>query len=157
MTVKKVEGYIKKRLCQRIQKKLLLGKCTFCSQSVHQNVLCPSTTPAELLTFECPRTECQTRADETWNVPVWSPRRRWLEMRHPPSTTCAVSTTARLTDQMFYLEDVVAGLQVGDVNPLTVDVVSVGIPAAHCDALGPEVCTFVPLLDTCQCSEQVLL
>lgn len=36
---------------------------------------------------------------------------------------------------MFYLEDVVTGLQVCDVDPLAVNVVPVGIPAPNCDAL----------------------
>lgn len=61
---------------------------------------------------------------------------------------------AGLTDQMYYLQDVVAGLQVCDVYPLTVNVVPVGIRAANCDPLCPEVCTFIPLLDTCRDSEQ---
>lgn len=34
---------------------------------------------------------------------------------------------ARPADQTFYLEEVVTGLQVCDVNPLTVDVVPVGV------------------------------
>lgn len=45
------------------------------------------------------------------------------------------------------LEDVVAGLEVGDVDPLAVDVVSVGVGAAHRDPLGAEVRTGVSLLD----------
>lgn len=64
------------------------------------------------------------------------------------SGRCAISTMARQTEQMFYLEDVVARLHVRDVNPLAVDVMSVRVPAANCNALGPEVRTFVPLLDT---------
>lgn len=48
---------------------------------------------------------------------------------------------------MVYLEDVVARLQVRDVDPLTVDVVSVGVGAAHRNALRAEVGAGVPLLD----------
>lgn len=62
----------------------------------------------------------------------------------------SISTMARLAEQILYLEDVVAGLQVCDVDPLTVNVVPVGIRAANCDALCPKVCTFIPLLDSCQ-------
>lgn len=47
------------------------------------------------------------------------------------------------------LEHVVSWFEVSDVDPLTVDVVSVGVPAAHRDALLPEVGALVPLLDTC--------
>lgn len=48
-----------------------------------------------------------------------------------------------------HLENVISRFEVSDVDPLAVDVVSVGIPAAHGDALLAEVRTFVPLFDTC--------
>lgn len=44
----------------------------------------------------------------------------------------------------YNLEDVVSRFDVCDVDPLTVDVVAVQVPAAHSDALVPEVCTLVP-------------
>lgn len=56
--------------------------------------------------------------------------------------------------QIVYLEDVVARLQVCDVDPLTVNVMPVGIRAANCNALCPEVCTLVPLLDSWQQKEK---
>lgn len=43
------------------------------------------------------------------------------------------------------LENVVPRFDVGDVDPLAVDVVAIQIPAAHRDALVTKVCTFVPL------------
>lgn len=49
-----------------------------------------------------------------------------------------------------YLENVVSGFEVGDIDPLAVDVVSVGVPAAHRDALLSKVGAFVPFLDTCR-------
>ena len=49
-----------------------------------------------------------------------------------------------------YLEDVISGCEVGDVDPLAVDVVTVQIPAAHSDALVPEVGTLVSLGNTCE-------
>ena len=48
-----------------------------------------------------------------------------------------------------YLKNVISRFELSDVDPLAVDVVSVSIPAAHSDALLPEVCTFIPLLNTC--------
>ena len=45
------------------------------------------------------------------------------------------------------LEDVVSRFNVGDIDPLAVDVVSVRVPAAHSDALLPEVGTFIPLVN----------
>lgn len=49
-----------------------------------------------------------------------------------------------------HLEDVVSGLEVGDVDPLAVDVVSVRVPAAHCDALVAKVGALVAFLDACK-------
>lgn len=46
------------------------------------------------------------------------------------------------------LEDVVPGPDVGDVDPLAVDVVPVGIPAAHGDALFPHAVARVALLQS---------
>lgn len=48
-----------------------------------------------------------------------------------------------------YLENVVSRFEVGDVDPLAVDVVTVGVPAAHRDALLSKVGTFVPFFNTC--------
>lgn len=56
-----------------------------------------------------------------------------------------------------YLENVVSGLEVGDVDPLAVDVVPVGVPAAHRDALLSKVGAFVPFLDTCRYKVTVTL
>lgn len=55
----------------------------------------------------------------------------------------------RQRDRKRYLENVISGFEVSDVDPLAVDVVPVGIPAAHGDTLLPEVSTFVPLFDAC--------
>lgn len=66
------------------------------------------------------------------------------------SSSCTLSVQARLAEQLLYLEDIVTGLEVCDVDPLTVNVVPVGIRAANRDALCPEVGTFIPLLDSCQ-------
>lgn len=54
---------------------------------------------------------------------------------------------SRLLQGAAHLEDVVSGLEVGDVDPLAVDVMSVRVPAAHRDALVPKVGAFVTLLD----------
>lgn len=48
-----------------------------------------------------------------------------------------------------YLEQVVSGGYVGDVDPLAVDVMAIHVPAAHGDALLTEVGTLVILLDVC--------
>lgn len=48
-----------------------------------------------------------------------------------------------------YLENVISRFEVSNVDPLAVDVVPVGIPAAHGDPLLSEVSTFIPLFDTC--------
>lgn len=69
-------------------------------------------------------------------------------MRHLSSSRCAVWTTTRQPQQTFYLQDVVAGLHVCDVDPLAVNVMPVGIPAANSDALCAEICTLVPLLNS---------
>lgn len=55
----------------------------------------------------------------------------------------------REEDEERYLEDVISRFELSDVHPLTVDVVSVRIPAAHCYALLSKVCTFVPFFNTC--------
>lgn len=50
-------------------------------------------------------------------------------------------------ERLLYLQDVISWLHVCDVDPLAVDVVSVRVPAADCDALRAKVGTFVPFLD----------
>lgn len=84
---------------------------------------------------------------------VWAFSLSWLEIKQPFQQQMC-HTDYRLANRMFYLEDVVARLHVCDVDPLTVDVMSVSIPAANCDALCSEVGTFVPLLNTCRHSDQ---
>lgn len=46
------------------------------------------------------------------------------------------------------LQDVVSWLDVRDVDPLAVDVMTIQVPAAHCDALLTKVGTLVPFRDT---------
>lgn len=58
-----------------------------------------------------------------------------------------VFTTSRRLQVAPHLEDVVSGLEVGDVDPLAVDVVSVRVPAAHRDALVAKVGALVAFLD----------
>lgn len=48
-------------------------------------------------------------------------------------------------DSPACLKNVVPRFDVGDVDPLAVDVVAIQVPAAHRDALVAEVRTFVPL------------
>lgn len=48
-----------------------------------------------------------------------------------------------------HLENVVSGFDVSYVDPLAVDVVPVGVPAAHSDTLLSKVSTLVPLFNTC--------
>lgn len=47
-----------------------------------------------------------------------------------------------------HLENVIAGFEIADVDPLAVDVVSVQIPAAHGDALIAEVGALVAFRNT---------
>lgn len=58
---------------------------------------------------------------------------------------------------MQHLQDVVAWLDVSDVNPLAIDVVTVQVPAAHGDALLPKVGTLVPLGHVCRQEETQLV
>lgn len=52
-------------------------------------------------------------------------------------------------EQTHHLENVISWFDVSDIHPLAVDVVSVGIPAAHGDALLSKVSALVPLFNTC--------
>lgn len=47
-----------------------------------------------------------------------------------------------------HLHDIVSRFDVCDVDPLAVDVVTVQIPAAHCDALIAKVGALIPLGNT---------
>lgn len=53
-----------------------------------------------------------------------------------------------VTNKLPNLEDVFAGSYVCNVDPLAVNVVAVGVPAANGDALLPHVVAGVPFLDT---------
>lgn len=46
-----------------------------------------------------------------------------------------------------YLENVISRFQLSNVNPLTVNVVPVSIPAANSDTLVSEVSAFIPLVN----------
>lgn len=48
-----------------------------------------------------------------------------------------------------YLENVISRFEFRNVDPLAVNVMSVGIPAAHSDTLLSKVSTFVPLFNAC--------
>lgn len=52
-------------------------------------------------------------------------------------------------EQTHHLENVISWFDVSDIHPLAVDVVSVGIPAAHGDALLSKVSALIPLFNTC--------
>ena len=75
-------------------------------------------------------------------------------MRLQPPTEYSPSTLDVSSDQEVlhsaHLEDVVPWLDVRHIDPLTVYVMSVGVPAACCDALGTKVGTLELLLNTCQ-------
>lgn len=109
--------------------------------SLHQTVL---SLWKPLLRFNSLSSSCQTITSwETWKVFVrfsclWTGW-RWEGV-----------SNSRCVCVGPHLEDVVPGLHVRDVNPLAVNVVSVGIPAANCDSLCAKVCALVPFLDTCQ-------
>lgn len=47
-----------------------------------------------------------------------------------------------------YLEDVFTRSDISDVNPLAVNIVTVGVPAANCDALLPHVVAGIALVQT---------
>lgn len=64
---------------------------------------------------------------------------------HSQHILCIATKGVRGWAQLQHLQDVVAWLDVSDVNPLAVDVVPVQVPAAHRDALLPKVGTLVPL------------
>lgn len=48
----------------------------------------------------------------------------------------------------YNLENVIPGFQIGNVDPLAVDVMPVGIPATHSNTLVSKVGTFIPLFNT---------
>lgn len=48
------------------------------------------------------------------------------------------------------LENIVSRSNISNVNPLAVDVVTIWIPAAHCDALVSKVGTLITLGNTCK-------
>lgn len=56
----------------------------------------------------------------------------------------AVKVTAK---NMYYLEYIISWFDICNVNPLAVNIMSVGIPATHCDTLVTKVCTLISLLN----------
>ena len=48
-----------------------------------------------------------------------------------------------------YLENVISRFDISYIDPLAVNVMPVGIPAAHSDALISKVSTFISLFNTC--------
>lgn len=49
----------------------------------------------------------------------------------------------------FDLHDVISWFDISDVDPLTVDVMPVQIPAPYCDALLSKISTFITFGNTC--------
>jgi len=54
----------------------------------------------------------------------------------------------------YYLEYVVSWFNICNVHPLAVNIMSVCIPAAHCDPLFTKVCTLESLLNSLKKSQQ---
>lgn len=50
--------------------------------------------------------------------------------------------------QATHLEHVIPRLDVSDVHPLAINVMSVSVPAAHCDALLTKIGAFIFLFNT---------
>lgn len=68
----------------------------------------------------------------------------------------SIRTTQRLLtrkNQTPYLEDVFTRPDISDVDPLAVNIVTVGVPAANCDALLPHVVAGVALVETWKMNE----
>ena len=70
-----------------------------------------------------------------------------VEASKKKKITCI--NTKKTVPVKHYLKNVISRFELSDVDPLAVDVVSVGIPAAHSDALLTEVRAFVSLLNAC--------
>lgn len=66
------------------------------------------------------------------------------------AVVCSVSSLLKIKQQKYHLENVISRFHISYVDPLAVDVMPVGVPAAHSNPLVSEVSAFIPFFNTCK-------
>lgn len=72
-----------------------------------------------------------------------------MDWSQESSTAWLIGSDSIMIRFASYLKYIVAWSDIGDVNPLTINIMTVGIPAAHSDPLFPHVVAGEALMETC--------